>query len=251
MLSSLASDASIKDETDSLGDSKYAVLASGLYPCTVTMAHLSLSKGGAMALDLTLKTETGNEIKQQIWMTSGTAKGAKNYYEKDGVKSYLPGFIAANSLCQLAIGQEIGALQTEEKVIKMYNYEAKSEVPTKVNVFMELLNQEILVGLVKQTVDRNVKNDLGAYVPSGETREENEIDKFFRASDRMTVAEIKAKAAEAVFADTWATKNTGVSRNKAKGAGASVQGAPKAAGTFGTPAAANTAKKPSTSLFAA
>ena len=69
-------------------------------------------------------------------------------------------------------------------------------------------------------------------------KEENEIDKVFRASDGLTVTEVLAEATEPVFKNTWSEKNTGVTRNKAKGAGAnaSVAGAP-------TPA-------PTTSLFA-
>lgn len=253
MLSSLASDASIKDETDTVGGgSKFSTLESGLYPCTVTMAFLAKSAGGALALDLTLKTATGNELKQKLWMTSGTAKGGKNYYEKDGVKNYLPGFIAANALCVLTEGKEISAMDTENKVIKLYSFEAKAEVPTKVDVVMDLLNKEILVGVIKQTVDKNTKNEAGVYVPSGDVREENEIDKFFHAESRMTTVEIKAGATQAVFANTWNDKNANVTRNKAKGAGANAgtPGIPKPAGSFGAPAA-NVAKKPATSLFAA
>jgi hypothetical protein len=89
----------------------------------------------------------------------------------------------ANSLCLLTLGKEISELTTEEKVLNIYSPDAKAEVPTKVQVLMDLLNQEILVGLIKQTVDKTAKDAAGAYQPTGETREENEIDKFFRARD--------------------------------------------------------------------
>lgn len=238
-LSNLASDASIANEKDSIGGG--GVLASGQYLATVTLAYVNKSSGGAMGLVLKLKTPEGRDINQTLWMTSGTAKGGKNFYEKDGVKNYLPGFIAANALALLAAGKEISQLDTETKVVNVYSFEAKAEVPTKVEMVMDLIGKEIIVGLIKQTVDKNIKNDAGVYVASGEIREENEIDKFFRANDKMTTAEIRAAANDPVFYDTWAAKWVGQVRNKAKGA-TGTAGAPKAAG--------GAVKKPTTSLFA-
>jgi hypothetical protein len=110
---------------------------------------------------------------------------------------------------------------------------------------MDLLGKEIIVGLLKQTVDKTKKNEAtGIYEATGDTREENELDKLFRARDRMTTAEIRAQAETAAFADTWEAKWAGKVRNKSKGASGTA-GAPKAAGA---PAAA--AKKPTNSLFA-
>lgn len=242
LLASLATDSSIAEEKDSVGSS--GPLESGLYNATVAMAYLTKSAGGALGLVLNLKTDTNREIRQTLWMTSGTAKGCKNYYEKDGEKFYLPGFNHANSLALLTCAKEISALETETKVVNVYSSEAKAEVPTKVEVPMDLLGKEIIVGLLKQTVDKTKKNEsTGIYEATGETRDENEIDKMFRASDRMTTAEIRAHAESATFIDTWATKHTGKTRDKSKGASGTA-GAPKAAG------AAPAAKKPTTSLFA-
>jgi hypothetical protein len=208
------------------------------------MAYIQKSKGGALGLFLTLVTEDKKEIRQTLWMTSGDSKGNKNFYEKDGEKFYLPGFNAANGLALLTLGKEISELDTEQKVINLYSPDAKAEVPTKVDVIMDLLNQEVIAGIIKQTVDKNVKNEAtGEYVATGETREENEIDKFFRAKDKMTTAEIRAQAEAPVFYTTWGTKHTGVTRNKAKGAAAGgTAGVPKAAGATGT-------AKPGKSLF--
>ena len=181
-------------------------------------------------------------------MTSGTAKGSKNYYEdKNGEKHYLPGFIAANAICLLTVGKEISQLDTETKVINLYSAEAKAEVPTKVEVIMDLLGQEIIAGIIKQTVDKTKKNEAtGQYEATGETRDENEIDKFFRAKDRMTTAEIRAQAEEATFINAWEQKWAGKVKDRAKGAASGLPGVPKLgaaqAATAGT-------KKPTTSLF--
>jgi hypothetical protein len=240
LLANLKSDDTIAGERDSVGGS---VLDSGIYKAKVVLAYLIKATSGAVGLVLNLKTDAGREIRQTIYMTSGTAKGGTNFYtNKDGEKQYLPGFLVANSLALLTIGKEISDLSTDVKVVNAYSKEAKAEVPTKVDMLTDLLGQEILVGLIKQTVDKNQKNDAGEYIATGETRDENEIDKLFRARDRMTVAEIRAQATEATFAATWENKFTGTVKMKAKGAAAGngVAGAPKGAA----------AAKPKQSLFA-
>lgn len=244
LLANLTTDESIANEKDSVGGS--GPVDSGVYNCTVSMAHIIKSQGGAMGLVLTLKTDADKEIRQTLWMTSGTAKGCKNYYEdKNGAKQYLPGFNQAEALCLLTVGKGIGAMETETKVINLYSPEAKAEVPTKAEVLMDLLNQEIIVGIIKQTVDKTKKNDAtGMYEATGETRDENEIDKFFRAKDRMTTSEIRAQAPEAIFVDTWDKKWSGKVKDRAKGAAAGLPGVPKLGG------APSASKKPTTSLFA-
>lgn len=254
LLSGLTTDTSIADEKDSVGGG-YAPLDSGLYNATISLAYVSKASSGALGLNLVLTTDAGKDIRQTLWMTSGTAKGCKNYYEdKNGDKQYLPGFLHANALTLLTLGKEIGQLDTEKKVINLYSAEAKAEVPTLVDMLTDLLGQEILVGVIKQVVDKNIANPgfnpalpehkvtNPKYIPSGETREENEIDKFFRASDRKTTAEIRAQAPEAVFADTWVKKWDGQVKDKAT----------KTAGTAGAPstaAATGGTAKPTTSLF--
>jgi hypothetical protein len=241
LLKNLSTDTTIANETDSVGSS--GPLDSGIYNAKVALAYVNIVASGAVGLVLNLKTEAGREIRQTLWMSSGKEKGCKNYYEKDGQKHYLPGFLHANSLALLTVGKEISDLDTETKVVKLYSAEAKAEVPTKVEMIMDLIDQDIIVGVIRQTVDKTQKDDNGVYQPTGETRDENEIDKFFRAKDRMTTAEIRAQAEEATFIDTWETKWTGKVKNKAKGTAAN--------GTAGAPKAASTAaKKPTTSLFA-
>lgn len=247
ILANLTTDNSIEPEVDSVG-SGFRILDSGLYDLTIETAYVEVSSGGATGLNLSATTEDGATVRQTLWMTSGTAKGGKNYYERDGKKNYLPGFIAARALCLLTVGKEIAEMDVEEKVIKVYDYDAKKELPTKVNMLVDLIGKEITAGILKQVVDKNVKDASGNYVPSGETREENEIDKLFRKRDGMTVAEILNKAEEAQFKDTWLSKWEGQVKNKAKGTG-SVSGMPGK----GSPAAAGaegTTKAATKSLFA-
>jgi hypothetical protein len=246
MLKQLSSDESISNEKDSVGFN--GPLDSAIYKSSISLAYLQKSDGGALGLVLNAKTADGREIRQTLWMTSGTAKGCKNFYvDKEGAKHYLPGFNLANSLALLTTGKEISELDTETKVVNVYSAAVKGDVPTKVEMVMDLLGKDINIGLLKQTVDKTAKVDGGGYEPTGETRDENEIDKFFRARDNMTTAELRAEATEAVFAATWTSKWVGQVRNKATVAKGSrgTAGAPKVAGAI-----AGAAKKPANSLFA-
>ena len=241
LLKSLASsDDTIKGETDSIGSG--GVLNSGAHLGTVTLAYVTKAASEALGLVINAKTAAGRELRQTLWMTSGKAKGGKNYYEKDGQKSFLPGYLHADSLALLTVGKSISELDTEEKVVNVYSADAKADVPTKVQMVMDLLGQEIYFGVIKQVVDKTKKNDAGVYVATGDTREENEIDKLFRAKDKLTTAEIRAGETTAVFFDTWTKKWEGQVKQRAKGA-AGAAGVPGAA-----PAAGGTAK-PTKSLF--
>ncbi len=240
LLQNLQTKAGVEGEKDTLGGG--GVLDSAIYHSVVKVAYLSKSSGGALALNVILDVK-GKEARQQFWMTSGDAKGNKNTYTKDGKEFYLPGFITANSLALLTVGKEIGELELEKKVIKLYDFTAQSEVPTEVDVFADLTGQEILAGIQRITVDKNIDsgqvdgNGRKVYVASGETRDINEVNKFFRATDGLTVPEIEAQVTEAKFKDAWDAKFTGKTLNKAKGADGVKSGAP------------STGAKPTKSLF--
>lgn len=241
LLSGLTTSNDIAAEKDSVGGG--FVLDSNIYNFTIKLAYLQKAASDALSLVVHLTTEDNKEVRQQFWMTSGKEKGCKNYYvDKNGDKQYLPGFNMANSLCLLTVGKEISQMETETKVVNVYSKEASAEVPTNVEMLTELLGKQVLGGLIKQVVDKTAKDATGAYQPTGETREENELDKLFRERDGKTTAEILAQAPEAVFIETWKKKWVGQVRDRTT----------KQAGTAGAPkagAAAQGTAKPQNSLF--
>lgn len=208
MFGNLKTDSSITEDKDVLGGG--GPLDSGIYDTKIDMAYVEESSGGAMGVHLTFKTLDGKSVKVTEWVTSGKAKGQKNYYEdkRTGERRYLPGFNTVNSISLLAIGKEMAELEPEEKTIMAYDFEQRKETPQQKMVITELLGQDITLGLQKVITDRNEKNDAGVYVPSGYTNMNNEIAKVFRTSDRKTVAEIKAEG-DAIFIEKWADKNAG------------------------------------------
>jgi hypothetical protein len=237
----IKSDDSIEGEEDRLGGA--ALLDSGAYPAKVNLAWVTESSGGAMCINVNFNVD-GREVRQRFYATSGRAKGQKNYYEtKDGEKRYLPGYNIANALCLLTVGKELQAMDHEKKVIKLYDPQAKAEVPTEVPVLTDLIGQEIILGVLRQTVDKVAKNDAGAYQPTGETREENEVDKLFRHRDSLTSAEIRAGVDEPKFLESWKAKWTGEIRDKSTGGAGTTKAS--AAGKTGTGGSG----KPTESLF--
>lgn len=214
----LGADVQGKEEKDSLGG---GVLNTNVYDFKIDMAYTGLSGGGARFIAAHFKDANGAILRIKEYISSGNAKGNKITYTKDGVDYPMPGYTKMNGLCLLAAGKEIHQLDIESKKIKLYDHTAGKEVPTDVDVLVELIDQEIKAGVLKQTVDKTSKNDAtGKYEPTGETREENEVDKFFSADNDMTVAEIKAQATEATFMTDWKAKWEGKVKNKSKGGSA-------------------------------
>lgn len=214
LLKNLETKANIEGEKDVLGGG--GVLDTNVYPMKVKVAYFTSAASGAVAINLQGDVD-GKEVRQQFWVLSGNDKGNKNTYTKDGKEYYLPSFLTANSLALLTVGKELSQLDVEKKVIKLYDFEAKEERPTEVDVLVELTGQMIQAGIQKQTVDKNEKGDDGKYYPTGETREINEVVKFFRYDDGLTVPEIEKGVTEAKFKDDWVAKWAGKVINKAKG----------------------------------
>ena len=237
-----------KVEEDFIGGG--GLLDTDIYTATVKAVYETEStKSKAVALNFILDID-GKEVRQQIWMTNG--KGGITYKAKDGSEKNLPGYNQVNSLFMLALGKEIGDTDVEEMTLKLYDYDAKAEVPKQVDCYTDLHGVEIQVAIQRQTVDKTKKDDnTGKYEPTGETRDENEIIKFFPAAAQVTISEVAMhikslggtldevleddQMEQAIasmipdgedtfvggYAEKWLEKNRGNVYNKAKGAGKS------------------------------
>jgi len=214
----LAMDETIEEEKDTLGGGS-KVLDSGLYRMNIDTAYLDTSKGGALGLYLTFKGDSGEILDQTLWMTSGTAKGTKNFYvTKDGKKRYLPGFLQADSLAMLTTGKHIAEITTddllEEKVFNVYSPELKKQAPSKKQAVMELMGKKVILGIIKERVNKQVKDSSGNYVDSAEERFVNDINKVFNADSQLTSQEIQKGITEPVFIKSWDEKFTDTLKDK-------------------------------------
>lgn len=227
-----------KETADTLGGS-FDPKPSAAYDAVITMAYAGKSSRSNAQSITVHATIDGAEFKETIWVTNG--KGENFYLSKDGknTKNPLPGFTTVDDLCLLATGSPLAEQSTEEKAVKIYDYEARKEVPKQVQVLVDLLGKEVKLGVLREIVDKTKQADSGQYLPTGETRTQNVINKVFHGETGRTVNEYRHEIAEPDFLAAWKLRNDGKDRNRAKGIAANGAGASGA----GRPAGAAPAKK--------
>ena len=136
------------------------------------------------------------------------------------MKKSLKGLAIGASLV-MAMGLLVGCggekkAAPEKKMVKVYDYDQKAEVPQEKEVLMDLVRGKLELGIQELTVDKTIKSDTGEYVPTGETRDINELSKVF-TEDGLTLVEKEAGATEAKFKAAWIKQYADKKINKAKG----------------------------------
>ena len=200
--------------TDSLGGS-FDAIPTGVYTGTIELAYAGKSAGGASNVTVHFKTD-GKEVRETIYFTN---KKGENFYadKQDASKKHpLPGFSTINDLCLLTTGEALAEQETEEKIVKLYDFTERKELPKPVQCITALHGQEISLAILREVVDKEKKDDSGKYQPTGETRTQNTIDKVFNSETGRTVNEYLQEVATPEFRDAWAAKNT-KDRIKTKG----------------------------------
>lgn len=214
-----------------------------IYEAVIKTAYIgkaSASESRNVTLLLDIK---GRELRYSAWVSN--KQGEVTYTDKKTkeVKN-LPAYNQMNSLALLVAGKNLGELDTEELVVRLYDYDAKKELPQSVTCFTELHNETIAIAVQRQTVDKTKLNDTTkTYDPTGETRDQNEIVKFMVPEKLLTISEIaefikglgekfddvvdnklllkaikKVPAEQAIFAPKWLEKNKGQTYDKSVGA---------------------------------
>lgn len=245
MLNNLTMDSNIEGEKDQIATG--GPVETGLYKGVIRLAYLEKSSKGALAFNVHVELEGGRMYREALYLTGGDAKGNKNYYEtQNGDRKYLPGFLIANSMAVHTTGKTIDKLETEEKVIKLYDFDAKKELPAKRQVIMEMINQPIALGIFQ--IRENKGDPQNDYKPTNEERFINQINKVFDAETLATTTEKEADA-DPEFYKTWESKyDSLIDRFKpVEGAPAAKQGAPMPQQNAGNTTPANS--EPTNSLF--
>lgn len=215
----------------------------------IKLAYTGKSDSGARYVTVIALID-GEEYEETIYITNG--KG-ENFFERDGKKQQMPGFVTINELCLTATGSELEDQETEERQIEVWSYEEKKKVRQARDVLTDLTGAKASIALRKATQPKTKKTDQvkdgkPVYEDTDEDVTINEIVKAFHPETRATVSEIRKaqkddKEIEAKFIDEWAEKYRGTTYNKRKGGGSkgASSGAPKSSGT---------SDKPKSSLFA-
>ncbi|AFO70559.1 single strand DNA binding protein [Pseudomonas phage LIT1] len=230
---STSNNSDIKEAKDSIGGGS-RIFDTDIYAFKILAAYGSESSGGALAVNFEFEEHgTGRKLKIQQYVTSNKEKGQTNYYvNAEGEKHYLPGFNIVNAICLMTAEKELAACAPEQRTLKIYDYDAKAEVPKQVPVLTDLTGKDIYLALEKIIENKRVKNEAtGQYEDSSETRESNDVAAVFHFGTKKTLNEARAKA-EPEFFDKWKEAKAGTVRDKSKkvAGGGAASGRPAPAG---------------------
>lgn len=190
----------------------------GIHIAKIKSAYAGKSAKGAMFIGLSVDIN-GKEFREDIYITN---RNGENFFlnKTDTTKKVpLPGFTIIDDICLIATGKPLSEQDTEEKVIKAYDADAGKEVNKSVDMLVDLLGQEVALGILK-VLENKTKKEGDEYVVTDEERTYNTIDKVFHPTQKITVNEARNGQTEAMFWTAWADRNTGQVRDKrAKKAG--------------------------------
>lgn len=166
------------------------VFDTDIYQAKIKTAYIGKAQASE-ARNVTLLLDIGGrELRSQVWVSNKSGNVTYTDKKTKEVKN-LPGYNQINALALLVAGKNLGDLTTEDLVVKLYDFDAKKELPQSVTCFTELHGELVNVAVQRQTVDKTKKNDnTGEYEPTGETRDQNEIVKFFAGDKLVTVSEV-------------------------------------------------------------
>lgn len=216
---------------DTLGG--FRIYESDAYEAVVKMAYLGQAKSGAQFVGLQLTLNGSDEYREDLYFTN---KEGENFYTKGKEDFILPGFQNLDELCLLTTGVKFEEQETEEKIVKLYDREAKAETNQSVQVLTNVIGQPVIVGIKKETNWKQVLNDqTNKYEDTAEKRDTNQISKFFHADNQATVTEALKELPFGKFFEEWVNAHKGQTNDKTRGASAPTGGG---AGKAGRPGAA-------------
>lgn len=218
MFSNLKRTEDMAESTDFLGGGSY-LLDSDIYKAQVVSAYADRFKSGAQYIQLKLKVTKADGSTQDYSerLTVTNKQGLVYYKGKDGKNHALPGYEMFEDLCLLTVGKLPSELDTEKKVLPIYNKDAQKEVPTECDCITELFGQEILAGIVQIRKNKQVADASGNYINSKDEQNVNELRKLFHPDYKTTVVEMRKLQATGAdvstlkpdFYNKWLEKNQG------------------------------------------
>lgn len=201
----------------------FSLLDSNIYTMTIKAFYATESKSGATGAVLIGTLEGGREYRETFWVSD---KEKKNYWVgKDGKHNPLPGFTLANDVCLIGLEQPLCEAEMEDKVIAIYDPEAKKEVPTNVPVVTGLIGKKIAVAIGLETHNKTEKQG-DKYVETSETVERNAIHKVFHPELKLTVVEAQ-DGRQPEFWDKWLKQWQGKKFDRRKNKSEGTNGRPQ------------------------
>ena len=224
----------VEEEKDTVGNG--GALDSGVYSGVLDLVYMDKSKNGAKSINIHFNVD-GKTVRQTVYISNRA--GEYTYKDKKtGEAKPLPGYSQMDAFFKAVTGKGIaGGQELVEKTLKLYDFDAKAEVPVPRECFMDAQGQKIAIGIIKVSEEKTTDSGGGVYVGTGEYREINEFDKYFDADTGLTTLEKTAGITVPEFLNTWKDKKEGTVKVK------KAKNQPAAGSKPGSPS------KPATSLF--
>lgn len=178
------------------------------YAGTIKMIFAGQAASGARNVTLQLKLDDGREYNETIYLSN---KEGKNTYVKDDKEYYLPGFLLMNNMALMTAGKGLHELaaDVETRTVKLYDYDAKKELPQDVPAIIPMIGKRVLVAIVEEEYEKQTKNQsTNKYEGNGEYGVKNTIVKCYDPETRQTAVEIREEK-EATQLDNWLDANKG------------------------------------------
>ena len=193
----------VETSEDTLGG--YKALDTGLYQASIKHAYLIESTNGAFGVVFKFLLDSKEEFQETIYITN---KDKHNTYvdKKTGKVKFLPGYEMTNAITQLTVGKDIDEIDTDNKCLNIYNPEAGKEEPTYVDVFTELSDKKLQLGII-QVQEYKTKKVGDEYLPTDQVIYRNTLSKVFD-EDGFTYKEREKEAEKAEFIQKWTEKHT-------------------------------------------
>lgn len=186
----------IEAQEDKIGGGFAKFENTGYYIVTIEKAYAGVSNGGAFNVNLTLKREDGATLRVTEYISSGTAKGCKNYYiDKNGNKQFLPGYNKIKNLDAI-LGFDRNYPKTEKANVMLWDRDLSKDIPQEKDVIKEWIGKEVGILVKKKLEDKY--NDETKY------REVFDVEHFVDAKTGKTRNEIVAGTSG--FKDKWLSK---------------------------------------------
>lgn len=189
----------------------FEALDSDLYKTTVKMAYLVIHESKAQGIAFEFDLGGGKIFKiEQIIKT----KEGKNYFinTKTKLTAPLAGFTVVDDICTITTGKGLKGQATEQKIVKVYNFDKKEDVPTQVHVLTDLLGKEVGLAVIKRLENKS-KKEGDRYVATSETITRNDIVKAVYPDNGTTVGE-RTEKKDPTWAAGWVKNNKGKTKEK-------------------------------------
>lgn len=200
----------LEEAQDRLGG--FQPLDTDIYATKIKAMYAGQAASGARNVTI-IADAGGREYRETVYITN--RKGENFFLNKNDQtkKVPLPGFTLIDHICLIATGKPLAEQPTEEKTVKVYDADAKAEVPKSVPMLVDCLGKDVSLAILRQLENKS-KKEGDKYVDTAETREINVIDKAFDTETKMTVVEAMNNAEAPEFYEAWLEKNQGEVRDR-------------------------------------